>query len=117
MGVNADYFSAVIHYLNALNGEEPELINLNGKDAYSFHCPFCHHWVRTPKAQSKRTAKFIRETGDTWVFNCSRGFSRECRGGTRSMHNFLLFLNPGLYREYQISLSMTDARNRETLMH
>ena len=115
MGVNADYFSAIIHYLNALNGEEAELIKFKGKDAYSFQCPFCARWVQTPSSRTRRTAKFIRERGDTWIFHCSRGFDVDCRGGTRSMHNFLLLLNPDLYQEYQFSLAWTDRRNHNEL--
>jgi len=115
MGVNADYFSATVQYLNVLTGEELVRTQVNGKDAYSFHCPFCTCWVQSQEARKRRTAKFIREYGDSWVFTCSRGFSKECKGGVRSMHNFLLLLNPDLHREYQFSLSMTDPRNHQEL--
>ena len=115
MGVNADYFSATIMYLSALNGEKPEATTFKGKDSYMFHCPFCTQYVYSKEARNRRTAKFIRECDDSWYFICSRGFSLECRGGVRSMHNFLLILNPDLYQEYQFSLAWTDRKNRNEL--
>ena len=80
-----------------------------------FHCPFCTQYVYSKEARERRTAKFIRERDDSWYFICSRGFSLECRGGVRSMHNFLLILNPDLYQEYQFSLAWTDRKNRNEL--
>ena len=115
MGVNADYFSATIMYLSALNGEKPEATTFKGKDSYMFHCPFCTQYVYSKEARNRRTAKFIRERDDSWYFICSRGFSLECRGGVRSMHNFLLILNSDLYQEYQFSLAWTDRKNRNEL--
>ena len=115
MGVNADYFSATIMYLSALNGEKPEAATFKGKDSYLFHCPFCTQYVYSKEARNRRTAKFIRERDNSWNFTCSRGYSIECRGGVRSMHNFLLLLNPDLFREYQFSLAWTDNRNHKEL--
>ena len=115
MGVNADYFSATVQYLNILTGEELVPTTINGKDAYSFHCPFCTCLVHSIDAKHRRTARLIRERADSWVFTCSRGFSVDCKGGVRSMHNFLLLLNPDLYREYMFSLSMTNSRNHKAL--
>ena len=115
MGVNAEYFSAVIHYLTAYNGEPPEPVTVKGMDAYEFHCPFCTGWVRNEKSRRNRTAKLINQSGDAWIFKCARGYSSECRGGFKSFYNFLLFLHPELHREYQISLGMTDARNHKEI--
>lgn len=115
MGVNADYLSATVQYLSILTGEELVPATVNGKNAYSFHCPFCTCLVHSEEAKRRRTARLIREYADSWVFTCSRGFSVDCKGGVRSMHNFLLLLNPDLYREYMFSLSMTDPRNHHEL--
>lgn len=115
MSVNSDYLNATIQYLNILTGDEVVKDTFNGKDSYAFHCPFCSHLVQSPQARARRTARLIREGPDTWVFRCSRGFHGDCRGGTRSMHNFLLILNPDLFKEYQFSLAWTDSRNHQEL--
>ena len=115
MGVNTDYLSATVQCLNILTGEELVPTTINGKNAYSFHCPFCTCLVHSEEAKQRRTARLIRERADSWGFTCSRGFSIDCKGGVRSMHNFLLLLNPDLYREYMFTLSMTDPRNHKAL--
>lgn len=115
MGVKSDYFNATIQYLNVLTGDDLVKTTVGNKQAYAFHCPFCSHLVRSDKARNRRTARLIEEAPDTWVFRCSRGFHHDCKGGTRSMHNFLLILNPDLFKEYQFSLAWTDPRNRTDL--
>ena len=115
MGINSDYFSAVIHYLSAINGETPKPVAVKGLNAYAFYCPFCHHLVRGEEAKKNKTAKLTNQSGDTWIFTCSRGYSEECRGGFKSFYNFLLLLHPGLHEEYRISLGMTDARNHQAI--
>ena len=93
MGVKSDYFNATIQYLNVLTGDDLVKTTVGNKQAYAFHCPFCSHLVRSKEARNRRTARLIEEAPDTWVFRCSRGFHHDCKGGTRSMHNFLLILN------------------------
>ncbi len=107
MSVNSEYFQAVVHYLSVLGEEEPEKTRLNGKDAYVFPCPFCTQYVQTDQAKQNKTGRLVRVKDNSWVFSCRRGFSKECRGGVRSFHNFLAFLHPGLFREYQQSLATT----------
>ena len=115
MSVKSDYFNATIQYLNILTGDQAIKTTIADKNAYSFHCPFCSHLVQSPDARNRRTARLIEESPDNWVFSCSRGFHSDCRGGTRSMHNFLLILNPDLFKEYQFSLAWTDPRNHKEL--
>ena len=115
MGVNSEYFSAAIHYLNAVNGEAPEAVRVKGLDAFEFCCPFCTQWVQSTKSRRNKTARLINQSGDTWIFKCSRGYAIECRGGFKSFYNFLLLLNPDLHEEYRISLGMTDARNHQSI--
>ncbi len=115
MGVKSDYFNATIQYLNVLTGDDLVKTTVGNRQAYAFHCPFCSHLVRSKEARNRRTARLIEEAPDTWVFCCSRGFHHDCRGGTRSMHNFLLILNPDLFKEYQFSLAWTDPRNHKEI--
>ena len=115
MGVKSDYFNATVQYLNVLTGDDLVKTTVGNKKAYAFHCPFCSHLVRSKEARNRRTARLIEEAPDTWVFRCSRGFHHDCKGGTRSMHNFLLILNPDLFKEYQFSLAWTDPRNHTEL--
>ena len=115
MGVNSKYLFVVIHYLSAVNEESPKQVIAKGMDAYEFHCPFCTHLVRSEKSRQNRTAKLINQSGDSWIFKCSRGYSSECRGGFKSFYNFLLLLHPGLHEEYRVSLGMTDSRNHQAL--
>lgn len=115
MSVNQDYLDAVIKYLSVLEEEDLQLTQFNGKDAYQFHCPFCNHLVQGEATRAKRTAKLIRVQNDEWIFTCSRGFHKDCRGGYRSFHNFLLMLHPQLFREYQEALGMTDPRNHKAI--
>ena len=115
MSVNKDYLDVVIKYLSVLEEEDLQLTQFNGKDAYQFYCPFCHHFVQSEEARSKRTAKLVRVQNNEWIFNCSRGFSKDCRGGYRSFYNFLLMLHPQLFKEYQEALGMTDHRNHQAI--
>ena len=112
--VNDQYLEATIKYLSVLMEQKIELADFKGKDAYLFSCPFCTQFVRSEKSRKKRTARLMR-VGYGWEFNCSRGFSCDCRGGSRSFHNFLLLLHPQLHREYRISLGMLDKRNHKEL--
>ena len=107
MSVNSDYLQVVLQYLSVLEEQDLEKIIHNGKETYLFACPFCSKYVRTDKAKQKKTGRLVKVQDNTWVFSCRRGFSKECRGGVRSFHNFLLFLHPGLFREYQQSLATT----------
>lgn len=116
MSVNSDCFNATLQYLNILTGHEVVKTTIAGKNAYSFHCPFCSHLVHSESARKSRTAKLIQECPNTWVFRCTRAFYPDCRGGNRSMHNFLLILNPDLFKEYQFSLAWTDPRNHNALI-
>ena len=112
--VNDQYLDATIKCLSVLMEQKIELADFKGKDAYLFSCPFCTQFVRSEKSRQKRTARLMR-VGYRWEFTCSRGFSCDCRGGSRSFHNFLLLLNPQLFKEYQISLGMLDERNHQEL--
>ena len=105
MSVNSEYLEAVIKYLEVLEEQEMEKIVLNGKETYLFACPFCSKYVQTDQAKQNKTGRLVKVQDNTWVFSCRRGFSKECRGGVRSFHNFLAFLHPGLFREYRQSLS------------
>lgn len=115
MSVNTQYLQAVIHYLSVLGEEAPEKTRLNGKDAYVFSCPFCSQYVHTDQAKQSKTGRLVKVKDNTWVFSCRRGFSKECRGGSRSFHNFLAFLHPGLLEDYQVSLGMLDKRNHKAI--
>ena len=111
MSVNSEYLQAVVHYLSVLGEEEPEKTRLNGKDAYVFPCPCCTQYVQTDQAKQNKTGRLVKVQDNSWIFTCSRGFSKECRGGARSFHNFLAFLHPGLFREYQQSLVTANSHH------
>ena len=115
MSVNQEYLEVTIKYLSVLEGENLQLQELRGKDAYKFHCPFCSQYVRSTDARERKTAALIQVRPNEWIFNCHRGFSSDCKGGYRSFYNFLLMLHPQLFREYQVALGMTDPRNRRAL--
>lgn len=113
--VNSQYLDAVIKYLSVLSDEQLQLTQFNGKDAYLFPCPFCTQYVHKSDTKKRKTGRLIRVRRDEWVFSCGRGYSVDCRGGTRSFYNFLLMLHPQLHKEYQISLGMLDQRNHQEL--
>ena len=113
--VNTQYLDAVVKYLSVLSDEQLQLTQFNGKDAYLFPCPFCTQYVHNTEAKQRKTGRLIRVQRDEWIFSCGRGFSSDCRGGSRSFYNFLLMLHPQLFQEYQISLGMLDERNHQEL--
>ena len=112
MSVNSQYLQAVIKYLTVVEEAEVESTEFKGMQAYELKCPFCTQYVRTEEAKSRKTAKLFQVKPNSWVFQCTRGFSDECRGGIRSFHNFLLFLHPGLFREYQESLNIATVSKK-----
>ncbi len=103
--INQRYLELVLVYLSILEEEELQLIQINEKDAYLFHCPHCTKYVHSKEGKQKKTAKLIRTGGNSWIFSCSRGYSKECRGGAKSFHNFLAMLNPDLFRKYRTELA------------
>ncbi len=102
---NAQYLQAVVQYLSVLEEQHLETEELNGKETYRFRCPFCSHYSVSEKSKKSKHGRLVRTSGNSWIYTCSKGFSNECRGGARSFHNFLAMLHPGLFREYQQSLS------------
>ena len=102
---NTQYLQAVVKYLSVLEEEELEVEEVNGKQAYRFKCPFCSQYSRQEKSKRSKRGRLVRTGDNSWIYTCSRGISNECRGGARSFHNFLAMLHPGLFREYQRSLS------------
>ena len=102
--INERYLNLVIAYLSVLN-EQIEPSEINGCNGYQFQCPFCSHLVKGEKTSKRRTAHLIRTCENSWVFNCCRRWSNECRGGHRSFHNFLAMLNPSLFKRYQKDLA------------
>jgi len=102
---------------NTLAGKgDVKVTNKNGKDSYTFPCPFCRH-LETTKGHvrdKKHTAILIplktehSQCDYEYVFSCRRGYSPECRcsglsgkKGGRSFLNFLIMLNPYLAEKYK----------------
>ena len=93
------------NFKSSLQDKIDQIEEINGKDAYRFKCPFCSQYSRQERSKRSKRGRLVRTGDNTWIYTCSRGFSNECRGGARSFHNFLAMLHPGLFREYQRSLS------------
>ena len=102
---NTQYLQAVVQYLSVLEEEKLEVEEVNGKQAYRFKCPFCSQYSRSERCKRNKHGRLTRTGENSWIYSCTRGFSNECRGGARSFHNFLAMLHPGLFSEYQRSLS------------
>ena len=92
--------------LPSLSGEgEVRLSTKNGGAAYMFPCPFCSHLRTTSgKVRShKRTAILMPHPNCKYeyIFNCTRGYSPECKGEARGFHNFLIMYKPYLAERYK----------------
>ena len=102
---NTQYLQAVVQYLSVLEEEELEIEEVNAKQTYRFKCPFYSQYSRSERCKRNKHGRLTRACENSWIYSCTRGFSNECRGGFRSFHNFLAMLHPGIFREYQRSLS------------
>lgn len=108
MSVNQRYIDLTIAYLSVLQEEEIGLTEINGQDAYTFHCPFCSQFITSAKNPMKKTGHLVRTSGNSWKFFCTKGASNECRakgGRERSLHNFLAMLNPTIFNQYKKDLA------------
>jgi len=100
--LNEKYLRKVLPYLHGLDGGEcKEKIFRNGLKGYEFPCPFCSDYQSKPKHKRKRVAYLLpHKESFSWTFFCHRKQSNECFGDGKSFHNFLMMINPTLFKQY-----------------
>ena len=93
-------------YLAGPDGGEIETFTSpQGLIGYKFPCCFCSCFVRTEHLRLRQIASLTPSTDSIdYLFKCRRGFSKECRGGPRTFHNFLAFYNSSLFNQYKKEL-------------
>ena len=106
MTITEKYIQLILPYLSGPeDGVVETFTTEQGLIGYKFPCPLCSCFVRTDELRVRQLASLTpyKDSYD-YLFKCRRSFSKECRGGAKTFHNFLAIYNPSLFRQYKKEL-------------